>query len=591
MADFSGLGFHSTLKIPILPTTGDFIDIPGLKIGGAAITSSVSELNILDGVTSTTTELNLLDGVTASTAELNHLDGSSANLATFALPASTTISSFGASLVDDANASAARTTLGLAIGSDVQAYDADLDNLSGMQSGASAALALLTSTEIAILDGATVSTAELNILDGVTSSTAELNILDGVTSSTAELNILDGVTSSTAELNILDGVTADASEINVLDGAASANSSAGKAAIVGTSGDFKVARNLTVAGNVTVNGTTTTVNSTTVTIDDPIFTLGGDTAPGAADGKDRGIELNYHDGSAAKVGFFGMDDTNKRFTFIADATNSSEAFSGTPGDARFNAVYLNAGGIHLAGVQVTATAAELNILDGVTSTAAELNILDGVTSTATELNILDGVTATTAEINRLDITTLGSSEASKVVTADGSGNVQLIAGDTEIGDGSTGRNLTIKQQSAIAFDSVSFAAGDGSSPSVLITRLLAITAQNTVSHASSASGSSAFNVVGVAMEDGPSVASAAAKSASFLVGHPQSVEFDSSDKPSSSSDNGKTVYLGTDGKAVLTAPTASGTKVVQIGFVLNHSALSGDVFSVLFQPQFITANA
>ena len=578
MADFSGLGFHSTLKIPILPTTGDFIDIPGLKIGGAAITSSVSELNILDGVTSTTTELNLLDGVTASTAELNHLDGSSANLATFALPASTTISSFGASLVDDANASAARTTLGLAIGSDVQAYDADLDNLSGMQSGASAALALLTSTEIAILDGATVSTAELNILDGVTSSTAELNILDGVTSSTAELNILDGV-------------TADASEINVLDGAASANSSAGKAAIVGTSGDFKVARNLTVAGNVTVNGTTTTVNSTTVTIDDPIFTLGGDTAPGAADGKDRGIELNYHDGSAAKVGFFGMDDTNKRFTFIADATNSSEAFSGTPGDARFNAVYLNAGGIHLAGVQVTATAAELNILDGVTSTAAELNILDGVTSTATELNILDGVTATTAEINRLDITTLGSSEASKVVTADGSGNVQLIAGDTEIGDGSTGRNLTIKQQSAIAFDSVSFAAGDGSSPSVLITRLLAITAQNTVSHASSASGSSAFNVVGVAMEDGPSVASAAAKSASFLVGHPQSVEFDSSDKPSSSSDNGKTVYLGTDGKAVLTAPTASGTKVVQIGFVLNHSALSGDVFSVLFQPQFITANA
>lgn len=51
---------------------------------------------------------------------------------------------------------------------------------------------------------------------------------------------------------------------------------------------------------------------------------------------------------------------------------------------------------------VTATAAEINILDGVTATAAELNILDGVTATAAELNILDGVTATAAELNTLD---------------------------------------------------------------------------------------------------------------------------------------------------------------------------------------------
>ena len=70
------------------------------------------------------------------------------------------------------SASAARTALGLAIGSDVQAHDADLDNLSGCQSGASAALAALTSTEVAILDGATVTTAELNILDGNTSATS-----------------------------------------------------------------------------------------------------------------------------------------------------------------------------------------------------------------------------------------------------------------------------------------------------------------------------------------------------------------------------------------------------------------------------------
>ena len=90
-----------------------------------------------------------------------------------------------------------------------------------------------------------------------------------------------------------------------------------------------------VGGDLTVNGTTTTVNSTTVTIDDPIFTLGGDTAPGSDDNKDRGIEFRYHNGSAAKVGFFGFDDSTSKFTFIADASNSSEVFSGSAGNVAF----------------------------------------------------------------------------------------------------------------------------------------------------------------------------------------------------------------------------------------------------------------
>ena len=81
---------------------------------------------------------------------------------------------------------------------------------------------------------------------------------------------------------------------------------------------------------------------------------------------------------------------------------------------------------------VTATAAELNILDGVTSTTAELNILDGVTSTAAELNILDGVTATAAELNYSDTgAAVGTVVASKVVTVDANKDVGTI------------RNLTI----------------------------------------------------------------------------------------------------------------------------------------------------
>jgi hypothetical protein len=69
---------------------------------------------------------------------------------------------------------------------------------------------------------------------------------------------------------------------------------------------------------------------------------------------------------------------------------------------------------------LTATATELNILDGVTATSAELNILDGVTADATELNILDGVTATTAELNILDGVTADATELNILdgVTAD-----------------------------------------------------------------------------------------------------------------------------------------------------------------------------
>jgi len=100
------------------------------------------------------------------------------------------------------------------------------------------------------------------------------------------------------------------------------------------------AGDLTVTGDLTVNGTTTTVNSTTTTVDDPIFTVGGDSAPGSDDNKDRGIEFRYHDGSQARIGFFGFDDSTGKFTFIPSATNTSEVFSGSKGNIDINNIDL-----------------------------------------------------------------------------------------------------------------------------------------------------------------------------------------------------------------------------------------------------------
>ena len=121
------------------------------------------------------------------------------------------------------------------------------------------------------------------------------------------------------------GISASSGALN-LDAAQTGITSIGP-----SSGVLTVSDDLTVTGDLIVNGTTTTVNSTTVTVDDIVLTLGGDTAPGSDDDKDRGIEFRYHDGSSAKLGFFGYDDSTSNFVFFTDASNSSEVFSGTKG--------------------------------------------------------------------------------------------------------------------------------------------------------------------------------------------------------------------------------------------------------------------
>ena len=85
--------FGADVNSSIIPNTDDTYDLgsstqkwkdlyvdgiaylDGINFNGTAITSTATELNILDGVTASATELNILDGVTSSTAELNILDG------------------------------------------------------------------------------------------------------------------------------------------------------------------------------------------------------------------------------------------------------------------------------------------------------------------------------------------------------------------------------------------------------------------------------------------------------------------------------------------------------------------------------------
>jgi hypothetical protein len=155
---------------------------------------------------------------------------------------------------------------------------------------------------------------------GGTAQTGTLTL--GRSTSAQILDIAVGANTSgvTKTVNIgTNGVSGSTTNINI------------NSAVSGSLGTTTVNSDLTVTGNLTINGTTTTVNSTTVTIDDPVFTLGGDTAPTIDDNKDRGIEFRYFD-TAARVGFFGYDDSSGKFTFLTAATNASEVFSGTKGE-------------------------------------------------------------------------------------------------------------------------------------------------------------------------------------------------------------------------------------------------------------------
>tara|TARA_Y100000004_G_scaffold41296_1_gene44876 strand:+ start:971 stop:2398 length:1428 start_codon:yes stop_codon:yes gene_type:complete len=161
-------------------------------------------------------------------------------------------------------------------------------------------------------------------------------------------------------------------------------SASGQTITIGLPDDVTVGQNLTVTGNLTVNGTTTTVNSTTTTVDDPIFTVGGDSAPGSDDNKDRGIEFRYHDGSSAKVGFFGYDDSASKFTFIADATNTSEVFSGSAGNVAFG----NIEGVGLA------LSGSITSLDGATPANGQLMIGTGSDVALATLTAGEGIDVT-----------------------------------------------------------------------------------------------------------------------------------------------------------------------------------------------------
>ena len=234
----------------------------------------------------------------------------------------------------------------------------------------------------------------------ITSTAAEINILDGVTATATELNIMDGDTSATST------TVADADRVVMND-----NGTMVQVAVTDLAAYFD--DEITAMPNLTSVGTLTTL-----TVDNVIV---------------NGTTIGH------------TDDTDLITLADGVATVAGE---------------LSVTTLDIGGTNVTSTAAELNILDGVTATATELNIMDGVTASTAELNTLDGVTAVVGELNALDLgsTAVGTAIASKAVILDsnkdytGIRNLTITGNLTVQGTTTTIDSTTINVQNALKFE-------------------------------------------------------------------------------------------------------------------------------------------
>jgi hypothetical protein len=454
----------------VVNITNDFA-MSSVKITGGSITG-ITDLAVADGGTGASdagtarTNLGLAIGtnVQAYDAGLQSISGLTTSadqmIYTTALDtyATTGLTAAGRAILDDADASAQRTTLGLVIGTNVQAYDAELAAIAALavtdsnfivgngttwvaESGATARTSLGLGT-LATQNG-TFSDAVLGPASATDNAVARFDATTGKLVQDSAVTI--------ADTGVMTVVATDAGTNTVLDAMQVQRQSSGTPAVgIGVGVEFAVE---TAAGNTEIGAVIEAV-TTDVTAASEDFDLVFKTmAAGAAASEAMRIKsTNIVDVVSLAIGGTTVTSTAAELNILDGVTSTAAELNLVDGSAAGTIVnskavvygaagQVNATTLQIGGTSITSTAAELNILDGVTATAAELNILDGVTSTAAELNLVDGsvagtivnskavvygaagqvnattlqiagtsITATAAELNILDGATLSTAE-------------------------------------------------------------------------------------------------------------------------------------------------------------------------------------
>jgi len=146
-----------------------------------------------------------------------------------------------------------------------------------------------------------------------------MTIANGVTlaTNTADINggAIDGTTIGAASAAAATFTTATATSVQATN--LKANDGTASMTIADSSGNVEVTTALTVAGNLTVNGTTTTIDSATLTVEDPLIQLAKNNSGGAANTFDQGLFFNR--GSSDNVSFI-WDESTDQFAFAVTAS-------------------------------------------------------------------------------------------------------------------------------------------------------------------------------------------------------------------------------------------------------------------------------
>lgn len=217
-----------------------------------------------------------------------------------------------------------------------------------------------------------------NIISGKTAlttglaSTDELMVSDAGTVKRMDVSVLESYMQSNLTFTTNTDTDVSVSNLETRLGEINSNVTIGNSSgvVVSTAG------NLTVEGNLTVNGTTTTVNSTTIAIDDHHMKV-------ATDNNTATNDFGYYGRYGATAEYAGLtfDTSAEEWTlYHSNATEPGNTTFTPDTKASLNVDRIKAVSLNLNGTAVTATAAEINKLDGLTATTTELNLLDGLTT-------------------------------------------------------------------------------------------------------------------------------------------------------------------------------------------------------------------
>jgi hypothetical protein len=159
----TGLGDDDHTQYALADGSRGTFEVSGAVSTHAAITSGVHGISTFGA--------SLVDDADSAAARTTLGLGTAATSASTDFLAASAVSVFGLTLIDDADAATARTTLGLAINTDVQAYDAELAAIAGLTSASGKAIEFTGSGTAATFDITTAGKALLDDADAAAQRT------------------------------------------------------------------------------------------------------------------------------------------------------------------------------------------------------------------------------------------------------------------------------------------------------------------------------------------------------------------------------------------------------------------------------------